>query len=163
MKSDLNPNYTLRGGSVAHYHLLRAEGAEYKSGPRVKKKKMAVLLPGTIEMSLLRKKSEFHTTSGGSGQTELPPHPNSNRNPLSALYKNRTLLGPPCNRITPHPPIRTEIRCPIYIKSALIPPLRREPFSHQINAKLRYIRCRINCRLGGGAGIIMRISVLMEG
>ena len=75
--------------------------------------------------------------------------------------------GPGCNTVTelpqPPPPIWTEIRCPLYIKSALIPPLRRGPFPHQINAKSRYIRRRINCRLGGGAGIIMRISVLLEG
>jgi hypothetical protein len=80
---------------------------------------------------------------------------------LARLLLSR--IGPVCNRITPHPPIRTEIRCPLYIKSALVPPLRRGPFPHQINAKSRYIRRRINCRLGAGAGIIMRISVYGKG
>ena len=34
---------------------------------------------------------------------------------------------------------------------------------HDAHAKWRYIRRPINCRLGGGAGIIIRISVLLEG
>ena len=79
------------------------------------------------------------------------------------VRKHKVSSLAPCNRITPYPPIRTEIRCPLYIKSALIPPLRRGPFSHQINAKSRYIRRRINCRLGGGAWIIIEISALLEG
>ncbi len=33
------------------------------------------------------------------------------------------LVGPPVTEVPSQPPIRTEIRCPLYIKSALIPPL----------------------------------------
>ena len=83
--------------------------------------------------------------------------------PRIGTKPRRLTERPPETELPPHFPIRTEIRCPLYIKSTLIPPLRRGPFTHQINAKSRYIRRRINCRLGGGAGIIMRISVLLEG
>ena len=39
----------------------------------------------------------------------------------------------------------------------------REIDTDRHQEKSRYIRRRINCRLRGGAGIIMRISVLLEG
>jgi hypothetical protein len=49
------------------------------------------------------------------------------RHCCSGVYRKRSdvryvalLLRGGCDRITPHPPIRTEIRCPLYIKSTLI-------------------------------------------